>query len=110
MLETSVRNYSVRTTFKYPARREISKVVGRPREDEERKRKNERTKGGKKGGRDTMYSKDRRRLRRGRHGRVGYNSVNGSPKLVSRGPRKMYARVRARTPEILVSRDDYPKE
>lgn len=75
-LETSVRNYSVRTTFKYPARREISKVVAPAQEDGGQ--------GGKTGGQKKRGRVERGEGGTGGMGRVGYNSVGGRPKLVSR--------------------------
>jgi len=93
--EMSVRNYSVRTTFKYPSSdRKISEVTGRTQED-----------GGKTSGRRAKKkkriwgSKGRRRSRR----RRGYNSAGGLPKLVSRSGNVSRARVRD-----TCSHDDYP--
>lgn len=58
--ETSVRNYSVRTTFKYPSSdREISEVAGRAQEDEGRREKTSGWRAEKKKGKDTRYGKGR---------------------------------------------------
>jgi len=95
--EMSVRNYSVRTTFKYPSSdRKISEVTGRTQED-----------GGKTSGwRTKKKEKDMRQQgqkEEKKESRIGYNSAGGLPKLVSRSGNVSRARVRD-----TCSHDDYP--
>jgi len=98
--EMSVRNYSVRTTFKYPSSdRKISEVTGRTQED-----------GGKTSERRAKKEKDMRQQRQKeeqkeekKESRIGYNSAGGLPKLVSRSGNVSRARVRD-----TCSHDDYP--
>lgn len=78
-----MRNYSVRTMFKYPSPdREISEVVGhRKTEAVEEKRADE----GRKKGKDTVQRRQRKeKEEEEEEGRIGYNSASGTPKLVSR--------------------------
>lgn len=79
--ETSVRNYSVRTTFKYPSSdREISEVAGRAQEDEGRREKTSGWRAEKKKERTRGTAKAEEKEEE-KKGRIGYNSTSGSPEI-----------------------------
>lgn len=86
--ETSVRNYSVRTAFKYPSSdREISEVAGRAQEDEGCRGKTSGRRAKKREGHEVQRrqkKEEQEEKEEKEEGRIGYNSASGSPKLVSR--------------------------
>lgn len=96
-----MRNYSVRTTFKYPSSdREISEVAGRAQEDEGRREKTSGWRAEKKEERTRGTAKAEEKEEE-KKGRTGYNSTSGSPEISI----SWWKRVLARASEILVSRD-----
>lgn len=105
-----MRNYSVRTTFKYPSSdREISEVAGRAQEDEGRREKTSGWRAEKKKKKRKGHEVRQRPRRRRRRKRVVQDIIQpvARPKLVSRGgnvssrarPRYLFRAMIIRPPE-----------